>query len=157
LAGTLLTCCSRGSDQPSSVHLTVVSIPKDSLRFVLPTRARYCDDGRSMLLGSASPLGNGILVRVRYGDSLTSGVYAVLSPSDTVSPRGATVGLRYMIRDVEHTLTMDSGGVEVRRGKRHLDVRASGWGLDRAVRVPVTAQYERVPILADTVQCRSEP
>jgi len=156
VAGALLTCCSRGSDETPRVRVTVISIEKDTVRFALPARARYCDDRRSVLLESVSPWGNGILVRLRYGDSLASGTYAVISPGDTTT-RGASVGLRYMVRDVAHSVTEDSGSVEVRRGTRQFDALAKGWGLDRTVRVPITAEYTGVPLRADTVPCRYEP
>ena len=109
------------------------------------------------MLEAASPGGNGVLVYLRYGDSLTSAAYPVIALGDTVATRGALVALRYMVRDVARSFSVDSGAVEVRRGPRELTARVAGSGLDAAVRTPVTAEYSDVPLPADTVQCRAQP
>jgi hypothetical protein len=109
------------------------------------------------LLEAVSPGGNGVLVYVRYGDSLASGAYPIITPGDTVARWGALVAVRYMLRDIARSFTVDSGAVEVRRGPRELAARVAGSGLDAAVRTPVRAEYSEVPLPADTVPCRAQP
>ena len=164
LGGALLACSGRGTgdNEPIRVHATVIRPttdtlrPKDSTRFALPATAYVCDDGRSLLLQSVSPIGNGMLVRLIYGDSLVSGDYKVVTAGESTT-RGAEVAVRYMIGSVTHLFVADSGSVEVRRGRQALDARGSGSGIDGGIRTQVTVEYEEVPVAADTVRCRSEP
>jgi hypothetical protein len=153
----VLVCCGRGENDALRLRATVIRPPKDTVRFGLPAVAHYCDDGRSLLLQAASPLGNGMLVRLRYGDSLTAAVYPIIAPGDIVATRGAMGAVRYMIRDVAHALAVDSGVVAVRRGRRELDARMEGWGLDGSIRTAVTVEYTKIPLAADAVQCGYQP
>jgi len=164
VAGALLACSGRGAGDNESVrvHATVIRPttdtirPKDSTRFALPATAHVCDDGRSLLLQSVSPIGNGMLIRLIYGDSLVSGDYRVVTAGQNTT-RGAQVAVRYMVGAVTHSFVVDSGSVEVRRGRRELDARGSGSGIEAGIRTRVTVEYEDVPVAADTVRCRSEP
>jgi hypothetical protein len=133
----------------------VIRPPQDTTRFALPATAYFCDDGHSLLLQAASPLGNGVLVRLIYGDSLVSGDYKVITPGDTAA-RVAQVALRYMVRDVTHSFIVDSGSVQFRRGRGELDARVGGSGLEGGVRTGVRIDYAKVPAPTDTVSCRSQ-
>jgi hypothetical protein len=145
-----------GGGEPIRVHATVIRPPKDTVQFALPATAHFCDDRHSLLLQAASPLGNGVLVRLIYGDSLVAGDYKVITPGDTAA-RVAQVGLRYMVRDVAHSFLVDSGSAEFRPGRRDLDARVGGSGLEGGVRVRVAIEYADVPVPTDTVPCRSQP
>lgn len=103
-----------------------------------------------------SPAGNGVLIRLIYGDSLVSGDYRIVTAGENTT-RGAQVGVRYMVRDVAHSFVVDSGSVEVRRGRRDLDARGAGSGIEAGIRTRVAVEYADVPMAADTVRCRSEP
>jgi hypothetical protein len=149
-------CCSRGGTEPLRVRATVIHPPNDTVAFALPAVSHRCDDGLSLLLEAASPLGDGMLVRLRHGDSLISAAYPVIAPGD-YSTRGSQVSVRYMARDVAHGFFMDSGSVELRLGRRALDARVQGSGLDATVRTSVRAEYKGVPLRADTVPCRYQP
>jgi hypothetical protein len=89
-------------------------------------------------------------------DSLAPGAWPLLQRGDTASPRGATVGVRYMSNDVAHGLVLDSGAVEVRQAGRVVTLVARGTGLEPAAagRVALEAWFEAVPLEPDTVSCR---
>ena len=90
------------------MHARVIRPPKDTIRFEAPARARRCQGGpgSGALLLQGSSDGNGVVVWLREGrggaDSLPGGAWPLLQRGDTVSPRGATVGVRYMMGDVPH-------------------------------------------------------
>jgi len=163
-------CGQAAGDEPLRLRATVVrpgggggggAGAPDTVRFALPAQAHRCSDGRSLVFESASHKGNGILVVLRYGDSLVAGSFPLLAPGDTVTPRGATVAVRYMKRDVAHGLTLDSGVVELRPARNSLGARVHGSGLEDAARVALDAAYAGVPapppFPADTVPCRYQP
>jgi len=82
-----------------------------------------------------------------------------LQRGDTVSPHGATVGVRYMMGDAAHGLPLDSGTVEVRRAGGVLTIVARGTALDASAagRVGLEASFDAVPLEADSVSCRPRP
>lgn len=144
--------------EPARLHATVVrpaSRPPapDTVRFAVPALARRCGDGRSVLIEGASERGNGVLVLLRYGDSLAGGTYPVVTLGDSITPRGASVAVRYMMRDVAHGVALDTGAVDL-EAMDSLGARVGGSGLDGAVRVVLTAEFVGVPFAADTVSCR---
>ena len=79
-----------------------------------------------MLQGSSD--GNGVFIWLRAGgtDSLAGGPWPLLQRGDTMSPRGGTVGVRYMLNAVAHGLPLDSGAVEVRETAHVFTVVALG-------------------------------
>jgi hypothetical protein len=153
----VVTACRGGNSEPLLLKAMVVFPPRDTIRFELPASARRCSDGRSVLLESAGPEGSGVLVHLRYRDSLTSDSFPVVVPGDTATVPGATVAVRYLIRDTPHGSVLDSGAVVVRRDRRKIGGRIAGSGLENAIRTPARIEYHDVPLLTDTVSCRHSP
>src|SRR5207253_9632058 len=81
----------------------------------------------------------------------------LLQRGDTVSPRGATVGVRYMMKDMARGFALDSGVVEVRATGAGLTGVARGTGLEAAAagRGAVEASLEAVPLETEAVSCRT--
>jgi hypothetical protein len=111
------------------------------------------------LLDAVSPQGRGVLVRLRYGDSLVAGDYAVTAPGDSLTVPGAQVAVRYLVREVTHGFAVDSGSVQVRRSGAAISVRIVGSGLENAIRTPTWIDFWDVPLTptADTVPCEYQP
>jgi len=100
-----------------------------------------------------------VVVWLRAADAVASGAWPVLQRGDTLSPRGATVAVRYMVKEMSHGFTLDSGSVDVRRDDSVLMVVARGSGLESVItgRVWLQASFDAVPVGADTVPCRPRP
>jgi hypothetical protein len=147
----------RGDDEPLRLHAQVVRSEGDTVRWATPAVARRCRDGRSLLLEAANEQGSGVLVLVRYGDSLDAGPFPLLLLGDSLSPRGAAVAVRYMTNDVSRGFALDSGRVELRPGPDALGARVRGTGLEGTVRVTVDAEYDGVPLASDSVPCGFRP
>lgn len=113
-----------------------------------------------MLLEAVSPEGSGVLVRLRYRDSLVTATYPIIVPRDTTTP-GATVAVRYLLRDVAHAFFFDSGTVQLRRegGSAKISGRIEGSGIENAIRTPTRIEYHDVRLAppADTVSCVAQP
>jgi len=117
-----------------------------------------------MLLEAVSPEGSGVLVRLRYRDSLVTATYRIIVPRDTTTP-GATVAVRYLLRDVAHAFFFDTGSVQIRRegGRRGGSAKISGLiegsGIENAIRTPTRIEYHDVRLAppADTVSCVAQP
>jgi len=156
---SLATAC--GGDQSPSLQAIVVRPPHDTVRFSVPTAAHGCRDGagQSLLLQGADERGNGVLVRLRYGDSLASGPFPMIALGDSITVRGANVAVRYVKGDLAHGLSLDSGAVELTATGAALAARVHGSGLEEGVRVAAAAAYTGVPLpkSADTVPCRFQP
>ena len=154
--------CGRAPEQVGRVRALVARPPKDTIRFDAPARARRCSDStrsRGGLLLQGSSEGNGVVVWLRGSDSLAGSQWPLLQRGDTVSPRGATVAVRYVLSEVAHGLTLDSGAVEVRETGGVITVVARGTGPEVAAagRVTLDASFDAVPLEADTVSCRWRP
>ena len=153
--------CGSASEQGGRVHALVAFPRQDTVRFEAPARARRCGGGpgKEGLLLQGSADGNGIILWLREsgGGPPAVGPWPLLQRGDTVSPRGATVGVRYMMKDVARGFTLDSGGVEVRATGPVLTVVARGTGLETAAagRVALEASFDAVPLETDTVSCRT--
>jgi len=147
----------RGDDEPLRLHAQVVRSAHDTVRWATPALARFCRDGRSLLLEGASERGNGVLVLVRFGDSLDAGPFPLLLLGDSLSPRGAAVAVRYMTNDVSHGFTLDSGAVELQPARHALGAHVRGTGVETAVRVALDAEYTGVPLASDSVPCGFQP
>ncbi len=153
--------CGSASEQGGRVHALVAFPRQDTVRFEAPARARRCGGGpgKEGLLLQGSADGNGVIIWLRGGGggSPAAGPWPLLQRGDTVSPRGATVGVRYMMKDVARGFALDSGVVEVRATGPVLTVVARGTGLETAAagRVAVEAAFDAVPLETDTVPCRT--
>ena len=153
--------CGSASEQGGRVHALVTFPRQDTVRFEAPARARRCGGGpgKEGLLLQGSADGNGVILWLRGsgGGPPAAGPWPLLQRGDTVSPRGATVGVRYMMKDVARGFALDSGVVEVRATGPVLTVVARGTGLETAAagRVAVEASFHAVPLETDTVPCRT--
>ena len=152
--------CGRKPEPTSRVRAFVARPHQDTIRFEVPAGAKRCSSasGAWGLLLQGSRGGNGVVVwlRGRGADALAPGPWPLLQRGDSVSPRGATVGVRYMASDVAHGLVLDSGAVVVRDTGRIVALVARGAGLEPAAggRVALEASFDAVPLEADTVSCR---
>ncbi len=133
--------------------------PKDTLRFEALAEASRCagDGGGALIQGMRE--GNGVLVWLRFADSLGAGDWPLLQRGDTVSPRGAVVAVRFQAAGGAHGVALDSGTVTVTPQPDGLTVAARGSGLEAggAGRVSVDAEFRGVLLRADTVPCRPQP
>lgn len=129
------------------------------MSFALGAAARGCSGGRALLLQAADERGNGVLVQLRFGDSLVAGRFPLIALGDSITPRGANVATRYMKGDIAHGFALDSGAVDLTAAGSALSARVRGSGLEGAVRVAVEATFDDLPRPApgDTVPCRYMP
>jgi hypothetical protein len=144
------------------VHAVLTRQAKDTLRIDAPVRAFRCTGpraqiGRGLLLQGVNG-GNGVVVWLRTTDSITIGAWPVLQRGDTLSPRGATVGVRFVTGDAAHGAPLDSGMVWVTRADSLVALVARGAGTETltSTRMAVEATFDAVPVGADTVSCRSQ-
>ena len=159
----VVAACGSAPEQAARARVLVVRPPNDSIRFEAPARAQRCSGGtgRAGLLLQGSRDGNGVIVWLRGSpaDSLARAPWPLLQRGDTVSPRGATVGVRYMLHEVAHGLPLDSGTVEVRANGGAVTVVARGTGLETmaAGRVALEVSLDAVPLGIDSVSCGPRP
>ena len=133
-------------------------LPKDTVRFEAPATANRCGRATLGLLLHGSDAGNGVMIWLRPGDSLVRGELSLLPRADSVATRGATVTVRFLLGEVTHGATLDSGAVVVTRAEGPVTLRARGSGVDvgaggSAGRVGLDASFESVPVGPDTVTC----
>lgn len=140
------------------LRATIIRPPRDTTRFALPATFRRCAGNRALLIEAIAPRGDGVLTLLRYGDSLASTTYSIISSSHT-SAVGAAVGIRYSIRDVPHLLALDTGSVSVTWARDRLSARVQGSGIENAVRTRATIEYTDVAegTPADSVTCAPAP
>src|SRR5207244_2068930 len=107
------------------------------------------------LVAHGSSGGNGVLLWLRYGDSLTSGDYPVLVRGDTATSHGPVAAVRFMTGPLTHGTALDSGVVTVSRARDRLTARARGSGpeVGGARRARVEADFEALVIGGGTVSC----
>ena len=138
----LLAACGGSGQDTVVLHATIIRPPRDTTRLALPATFRRCQGNRALLIEAITPRGEGVLTLLRYGDSLASRTYSVLSTTDT--GLGAAVGIRYQIRDIPHMLTLDTGSVAVTWKGNRLTARVQGSGIENAVRTRATIEYADV-------------
>jgi hypothetical protein len=150
-----LAACGVGDPKPAPLRLDAMIAfpPKDTIRIALPATSSWCSDGHSLLLEALHPEGSGVLVRVRYRDSLTSDSLPIVQPDDTAAVPAAVVGIRFFMRDAPHTYSLDSGRVHLQRQGRNIRVSAAGIGVENAIRVRAQFESRDVPLGTDTVPC----
>lgn len=136
---------------------TIAFPPKDTFQLSLPATTMWCQSGKGMLIEALTPDGSGVLVRLRYRDSLTSDSFPILMPSDTGAPTGAVVALRFFQRDTPRSYTLDSGRVHIRRSGDAISVRSTGGGVESAIRIRAHIESRDIPIGRDSVSCNYAP
>lgn len=151
----LLPACGPGEPDEAPVRLdaTIAFPPNDTILLSLPARTVWCRDGHSLLIESLSPEGSGLLVRLRYRDSLTSDSFPIVIPEDTAATPAAVVGVRFFLHDVPHGYALDSGRVLVQRDGPQIRVTGAGKGVESAIRIRAELASREVPIGTDTVPC----
>ena len=136
---------------------------RDSIRFETPASLRRCGAARGFVF-EGELRGNGVLLWLRGDTSLRGGRYPVLPRGDTLTPRGAVVAVRFMIGDMAHGLTLDSGWVTVATGggeaeQRGASAAVAGAGLEATAgrRVGVAAEFTNTtPASAgDSARCET--
>jgi len=141
------------------LHVTVVRPPRDTLQFRTHAQAHGCGPGRGVLIQGTWG-GYGALLAARSAGNGMGGEYPLLTRGDTTTPRGAFVGVRFMLRsDDARGVTLDSGRVSITRTARGIDALASGSGVDPADarRVVVVASFTAVPLGPDSTNCAVAP
>ena len=153
--------CSGGTaaDGPPRLRATVAPPHADPIVFAVAAAAHRCSGGPSLVLQAGDEHGNGVLVVLRRGDSLAYGSFPLVALGDSITPRGANVAVRYMMVDIAHGLSLDSGAVDLSVTGGALDAGVHGSGLEGGARVKVDAAYAGVPLTppGDTVPCRFIP
>ena len=133
----------------------VTRLGHDTVRFAAPATASRCARAGGIVLQGVTG-GNGALAWLRTPDSVAGGSWPLLQRGDTVSPRGATIAIRWVVGDIAHGAAFDSGTVAVTRTARDVTVRASGTGMEASIgRVALQATFAAVPVGSDTVTCAS--
>ena len=136
---------------------TIAFPPQDTIRLSLPASTSWCDDGHSLLLEAVHPEGSGVLMRVRYGDSLTTDSLPIAVPDDTAAVPAAIVGIRFFLHDSPRSYSLDSGRVHVQRQATSIRVTAAGTGVESAIRIRAQLESRDVPLGTDTVSCPYAP
>jgi len=154
----VLTCCGGDDAEPLLVDVLVVFPAHDTVRVSLPAAMHRCTSAGSVLLEGVTPEGSGVLMRLHYRDSLVTATYPIVVPADTTTT-GATVAVRYLLRDAGHAFFFDSGSVELRRDGATIGGRIQGSGIETGIRTPARIDYHDVslPRPSDTVSCAYQP
>jgi hypothetical protein len=158
LAALALAACAGAAEREGTLRARVAFPPQDTVRFEAPATARPC--GRpGALVAHGSSGGNGVLVWLRYGDSLTSGDYPVLWRGDTAMSHGAVIGVRFMTGALTHGAALDSGVVTVSHARDRLVARARGSGQEVGGqrRARIEAEFDAPVLGGDTVPCHLVP
>ena len=152
-----LAACSTAEPKPAPLRLEAMIAfpPEDTIRLALPATSAWCSDGHSLLLEALHPEGSGVLVRVRYRDSLTSDSLPIVPPTDTAAVPAAIVGIRFYLHDAPRGYSLDSGRVQLQRQGTSIRVSAAGTGVESAIRIRARLESQDVPLGTDTVPCTS--
>ena len=151
-----------GQDAPRDPGHAVVRmhgvVKRDSVRFELPLAVNQCGSGRGLLFHGAAR-GQGILAWVRAAGAIDTGSYPLLTRGDSVTPRGATVAIRYVTADISHGLIVDNGLLQIAAARPPISARVRGVGLEpkEAEQFEVEITVSGVVSMGDTVTCRAQP
>jgi hypothetical protein len=115
-----------------------------------------CEDRRSLLLQAISPEGSGFTVRLRYGDSLAFGAYAITAMNDTTE-HIALAAVRYLVHQVVHMFALDTGTVDLRRHAGKISAHVEGHGVENAALVSTIADYSDLAIEPQSTPCLRQP
>ena len=152
-------CGARGhASAGGSVHVTIVRLSKDTVRFTAPATALRCQGSRGWIV-SGQEGGNGALIWFRPADALDStgvlrGHYQLRGRDDTTPGRAAFASVRYMKTDTPHGLNVDAGSADLADTTPPLGARLEGLGLEatQAQQVSVVARFESLRV-ADSTPC----
>ncbi len=140
------------------MHVTIVRLAKDTVRFAAPARARRCTGGHGWIV-TGQEGGNGVLVWLRPADAQDStgvlkGRYPLRARADTTAGRAAYASVRYMIGEVAHALNLDSGSADLADTTAPFGARLDGMGLEaaQAQQDNVVAHFENLR-LTDSTTC----
>ena len=131
--------------------------PKDTIRFEVPARTQWCREGRALLLEALNPEGSGVLLLLRYRDSVTSDSFPIVPTGDTTTIPAAAVGIKFFTHDTPRGYTLDSGLVHVRREAGAIAITLAGSGIENAIRIRTRIESQDVPLGTDSVPCDSSP
>jgi len=151
-----------GRDGPQDPGRAVVRmhgvVKRDSVRFDLPLAVNQCGSGRGWLFHGAAR-GQGVLAWVRAAGAIDTGSYPLITRGDSVTPRGATVAIRYVTGDISHGLIVDTGMLQISAARPPINARVRGVGLEpkEAEQFEVEVTVSGVPAVGDTVTCRVQP
>lgn len=136
------------------MHTRLILQPHDTLQFTANASARWCSEGRGLVLEGVER-GQGVLLWVRSGDATVGGDYQVLARGDTITPRGVAGSARFMLQTADRGVTLDSGAVTVSSAGGRIDAQARASGIDPSAgrRVVLDASFQAVPMTGDTVNC----
>jgi hypothetical protein len=120
-----------------------------------------CNTRRAILLEAIGYDGSGVLLRIRFEDSVPPDSLPMIVPTDTATKVGASVAIRYFVHDTPHSTALDSGSVHVQRqagqGRSSIGARIIGTGLENAIRTPTRLEFRDVAWGTDTVPCNYAP
>lgn len=145
-------------EREGSVHVTIVRLAKDTVRFTTPARARRCVDGPGWIVSGLQG-GSGVLVWFRPAGALDStgvlkGHYQLRARDDTTPGRAAFASVRYMIGEAAYGVNIDAGSADLADTTGPLGAQLDGIGLEaaQAQQVSVVAHFDDLRI-ADSTPC----
>jgi hypothetical protein len=159
LGSVLGGACGIVRERSGVARARIIRLPKDTVQFTVPATASRCARGGGVVLQGSSGA-SGAIVWLRTPDSVVSAPpprsppWPLLQRGDTVSPRGVTVAVRFLLNEIAHGVAMDSGTVAVTRTANALTVRASGSGLEASIgKVALDVSFDAVRLGSDTASC----
>jgi hypothetical protein len=159
-AGVGGAACGNSQAPAARLEARVSRLNAETTRFDAPATAVRCGHSKpGGLLLQGSEGGNGVLVWIRSRDSIAAGEFPLLARGDSSSTHGATVAVRFMVGDLAHGLTLDSGGLSLAPAAGVLSASARGSGVEVGGqgRVALEASFTSVPLGSDTVPCQVRP
>jgi hypothetical protein len=158
LVVVLVGACARHAAPPAgTLRGTIIFPPHDTIPFDLPAAMHRCSLGHSLLLEGVGYDGSGVMLRLRFPDSVPADSVPIILPTDTTTPAGASVAVRYFVHDTPHSTALDSGSVYVRRQAGMIGARIVGTGIENAIHTPTRLEFRNVAWASDTVPCTYAP
>lgn len=139
----------QGGAPDSAAHARVFRGPKDSTAFAAADVAHLCRGSGVLFDAVEGP--NGVLAWVKSPSPLTLGTYPLLGRGDSVTPRGAVVAVRFILHDVAHGFSVDSGSLTLTAAGPRYGARIQGSGTDLGL-----ASKSSVDITIDAITPRSD-
>lgn len=146
------------SEQATAPLAATIIRRTDTVTFELPVALHRCDDRSDVLLQGLRS-GDGVLLLLRAGDSLT-GVLPIVGYRDTITRPAAVVAIRYYRENVVHAFSLDSGAVTITDsgGSRSVAVAGSGMEVALGVRSSAAVRIASLPAPAEsTMSCTPVP